>query len=198
MPPVTPRRMCLPCMGITASPYQHYRTGSAARCKAAWEKCDGAPRFAARAPAHAPLEPNVMRKSRYTQRFLPLPERPAVSLHCAMSIRDWPGAERPREKLLERGAHALSDAELLALLLGSGVRGRSAVDLARTLICEFGSLRNLLNAEPPHASGDRTGALCRAQGLRGARAAAFSRSAAQRTGARRPGGDAHLPAGAAA
>jgi DNA repair protein RadC len=90
-----------------------------------------------------------MRKSRYTQRFLPLPQRPAVSLHCGMSIRDWPGAERPREKLLERGAHALSDAELLALLLGSGVRGRSAVDLARTLICEFGSLRNLLNAEPP-------------------------------------------------
>jgi len=40
-----------------------------------------------------------------------------------MSIRHWPGAERPREKLLERGAHALSDAELVALLLGSGTRG---------------------------------------------------------------------------
>jgi DNA repair protein RadC len=66
-----------------------------------------------------------------------------------MSIRDWPGAERPREKLLERGAQALSDAELLALLLGSGVRGRSAVELARALISEFGSLRNLLNADPP-------------------------------------------------
>ena len=48
-----------------------------------------------------------------------------------MSIRHWPGAERPREKLLERGAHALSDAELLALLLGSGIRGHSAVELAR-------------------------------------------------------------------
>ena len=64
-----------------------------------------------------------------------------------MSIRQWPGAERPREKLLERGAHALSDAELLALLLGSGTRGHSAVELARTLIGRFGSLRKLLNAE---------------------------------------------------
>src|SRR6516165_1245463 len=60
-----------------------------------------------------------------------------------MTIRHWPGAERPREKLLERGAHALSDAELLA----SGIRGRSAVELARSLIAQFGSLRMLLNAE---------------------------------------------------
>src|SRR5438046_8914176 len=64
-----------------------------------------------------------------------------------MSIRHWPGAERPREKLLERGAHALSDAELVALLLGSGTRGRTAVELARSLIADFGSLRGLLNAE---------------------------------------------------
>jgi DNA repair protein RadC len=66
-----------------------------------------------------------------------------------VSIKDWPLAERPREKLLQRGAHALSDAELLGLLLGSGSRGHSAVDLARTLISEFGSLRNLLNADTP-------------------------------------------------
>src|SRR2546430_11748936 len=64
-----------------------------------------------------------------------------------MSIRHWPGGERPREKLLERGAHALSDAELVALLLGSGTPGRSAVELARSLIADFGSLRELLNAE---------------------------------------------------
>ena len=64
-----------------------------------------------------------------------------------MSIRHWPQAERPREKLLERGAQALSDAELLGVLLGAGVRGQSAVELARTLIGEFGSLRLLLNAE---------------------------------------------------
>jgi DNA repair protein RadC len=72
-----------------------------------------------------------------------------------MTIRHWPGGERPREKLIERGAHALSDAELLALLLGSGIRGRSAVDLARTLITEFGSLRNLLNAESPRCLAQR-------------------------------------------
>ena len=53
-----------------------------------------------------------------------------------MSIRQWPDSERPREKLLQRGAQALSDAELLALLLGSGTRGRSAVELARALIAE--------------------------------------------------------------
>jgi DNA repair protein RadC len=64
-----------------------------------------------------------------------------------MTIRHWPSCERPREKLLERGAHALSDAELLAVLLGSGVTGRSAVELARDLIAQFGSLRNLLSAE---------------------------------------------------
>src|SRR2546421_11578934 len=64
-----------------------------------------------------------------------------------MSIRHWPGGERPREKLLERGAHALSDAELVALLLGSGTPGRSAVELARGLIADFGSLRELLNSE---------------------------------------------------
>ncbi|HET7197156.1 MAG TPA: DNA repair protein RadC [Burkholderiales bacterium] len=64
-----------------------------------------------------------------------------------MAIRHWPHRERPRERLIERGAHALSDAELLAVLLGSGVHGQSAVELARTLIGEFGSLRELLNAE---------------------------------------------------
>jgi DNA repair protein RadC len=68
-----------------------------------------------------------------------------------MSIRHWPAAERPREKLLARGAHALSDAELLALLLGSGTRGCSAVELARTLLADFGSLRQLLGAAAPRA-----------------------------------------------
>jgi len=66
-----------------------------------------------------------------------------------LTIRDWPESERPREKLLERGAQALSDAELLAVLLGSGIPGHSAVDLARRLIAEFGSLRELLNADRP-------------------------------------------------
>jgi DNA repair protein RadC len=64
-----------------------------------------------------------------------------------MAIRDWPRAERPREKLIERGPAALSDAELLAVFLGSGVRGKSAVDVARELLVRFGSLRNMLRAE---------------------------------------------------
>ena len=63
-----------------------------------------------------------------------------------MSIRNWPVAERPREKLLERGASSLSDAELLAIFLRTGVSGKSAVDLARHLLNQFGSLRALLEA----------------------------------------------------
>lgn len=64
-----------------------------------------------------------------------------------LAIRDWPRAERPREKLLDRGARVLSDAELLALLIGSGTPGCSAVELARNLLADFGSLRALLLAE---------------------------------------------------
>ena len=60
-----------------------------------------------------------------------------------MAISDWPEGERPREKLLQRGASALSDAELLAIFLRTGVTGQSAVDLARELISRFGSLTQL-------------------------------------------------------
>ncbi len=64
-----------------------------------------------------------------------------------MSIRNWPNDERPREKLLERGPQALSSAELLAIFLRSGVRGASAVDLARSLLVQFDGLRGLLSAD---------------------------------------------------
>lgn len=64
-----------------------------------------------------------------------------------MKISQWPKAERPREKLIERGPHTLSDAELLAVLIGSGRKGHSALDLARGLIADFGSLRQLLSAD---------------------------------------------------
>ncbi|MDP2443349.1 DNA repair protein RadC [Rhodoferax sp.] len=64
-----------------------------------------------------------------------------------MAITDWPEGERPREKLLEKGAAALSDAELLAIFLRVGVTGKSAVDLARDLLRHFGSLTRLFNAE---------------------------------------------------
>ena len=64
-----------------------------------------------------------------------------------MAITDWPSGERPREKLLQRGAEALSDAELLAIFLRTGVAGKTAVDLARELLDEYGSLRPLLEAD---------------------------------------------------
>lgn len=74
-----------------------------------------------------------------------------------MSISHWPEAERPREKLLLQGATALSDAELLAIFLRTGVKGKSAVDLARDLLITFGSLRALLESDQK--------AFCAAHGL---------------------------------
>ncbi len=64
-----------------------------------------------------------------------------------MSMQNWPINERPRERLLEYGVGALSDAELLAIFLRTGVRGRNAVDLARDLLGAFGGLRQLLEAD---------------------------------------------------
>ncbi|HUA79714.1 MAG TPA: DNA repair protein RadC [Dyella sp.] len=64
-----------------------------------------------------------------------------------MSIRQWPEGERPREKLLAQGSGALSDAELLAVLLGSGVRGKDAIALGRELLIQAGSLNALLGRQ---------------------------------------------------
>jgi DNA repair protein RadC len=66
----------------------------------------------------------------------------------SLTIKDWPATERPRERLLAAGASGLSDAELIALLLGHGTPGQSALDLARTLINSFGSIRGIFNATP--------------------------------------------------
>ena len=74
-----------------------------------------------------------------------------------MAITDWPADERPREKLLKQGASALSDAELLAIFLRTGVPGKTAVDLARALLNEFGSLRAILKAD--------LSVFCRGEGL---------------------------------
>ncbi len=63
-----------------------------------------------------------------------------------MGINDWPEGERPREKLILRGAAALSDAELLAIFLRTGVTGKSAVDLARDLLSRFKSLTQMFAA----------------------------------------------------
>jgi len=64
-----------------------------------------------------------------------------------LRIADWSPGDRPRERLLARGAGALSDAELLALCLGTGVRGISAVDLGRALLAQYGGLGGLLGAD---------------------------------------------------
>jgi len=74
-----------------------------------------------------------------------------------MGIRDWPEDERPREKLLSKGAKSLSEAELLAIFLRTGAPGKSAVDVARGLIKRFGSLTELLSASQKK--------LCEAPGL---------------------------------
>ena len=64
-----------------------------------------------------------------------------------MSISDWPATERPREKLLSKGPATLSDAELLAIFLRTGVHGKSAVDLSRELLTQFGGIRQLIDAD---------------------------------------------------
>ena len=65
-----------------------------------------------------------------------------------MHIRDWPANERPREKLMARGPATLSDAELLAIFLGSGLRGQDAVATARSLLVSHGPLRSLMERSP--------------------------------------------------
>jgi DNA repair protein RadC len=74
-----------------------------------------------------------------------------------MAISHWPSAEKPREKLLARGASTLSDAELLAIFLHTGVPGLTAVDLSRELLADFGSLRGVLDSGRER--------LCRRKGL---------------------------------
>jgi len=82
-----------------------------------------------------------------------------------MAISDWPVAERPRERLLAKGAKLLSDAELVAVLLRTGVRGKNAVELARDLLSEFGGVTKMLSAGAE---------LGRVKGLGPAKAAQFA------------------------
>lgn len=65
-----------------------------------------------------------------------------------MAIKDWPEGERPRERLVAPGAQALSDAELIAVILGTGTTGQSALDLARAALTRFGGLSGLLASGP--------------------------------------------------
>ncbi|MES2238110.1 MAG: DNA repair protein RadC [Pseudomonadota bacterium] len=84
-----------------------------------------------------------------------------------MAIRDWPVAERPRERLLAKGAAALSDAELLAIFLRVGIRGKSAVDLARDLLVQF-------NDELAELAAASTASLAKLPGIGPAKAAQLS------------------------
>jgi len=85
----------------------------------------------------------------------------------SMPIRDWPEADRPREKLLARGPEALTDAELLAIMLrtGNGASGQSALDQARALMARFSSLEDIERAG--------TGEICAIPGIGPAKAAAI-------------------------
>ena len=74
-----------------------------------------------------------------------------------MAITDWAIEDRPREKLLTRGADVLTDAELLAIFLRTGIKGKTAVDLARDILKDSGGLRNLLGADE--------GQFCKSKGL---------------------------------
>ena len=64
-----------------------------------------------------------------------------------MAISDWPPGERPRERLLTLGAGTLSDAELLAVVLRTGIRGKSAVELGRDLLARFNGVAGILGAD---------------------------------------------------
>ena len=83
-----------------------------------------------------------------------------------MRIADWPPLERPIEKLLDAGAGVLSDAELLAVLLQTGIKGKNALELARELIASFGGLRGILTADQQE--------LCAHPGVGQAKAARFA------------------------
>lgn len=63
-----------------------------------------------------------------------------------MPITDWPREDRPREKLLSKGEQSLTDAELIAILIKSGTRGKTALDIARELLSEYGNIKKLLSA----------------------------------------------------
>ncbi len=87
------------------------------------------------------------------------PSQPSAvaTVKKTIKITDMPLEERPREKLLQRGAQALTNVELLAIFLRTGVAGKTALDLARDLLEEFGDLRRLLGADQKQ--------FCKAKGL---------------------------------
>ena len=71
----------------------------------------------------------------------------AIMAGKTAGIKSWPQDDRPREKLLKKGAGALSNSELLAILLRTGVKGNSAIDLARKMLAKFGMFRNMSHTD---------------------------------------------------
>lgn len=83
-----------------------------------------------------------------------------------MTMMQWPKTERPREKLLQEGAASLSDAELLAVIIHTGIKGKTALDLARELLGKFGGISGLLGLDQAE--------LCAQPGLGPARVACLA------------------------
>jgi len=101
----------------------------------------------------------------------------------ATRIEQWPAEERPRERLYHKGADALADAELLAIQLGTGVRGKSAVDVARELLVQYGSLSRLAARSVAELAG--VAGVGRAKAVRLAAAFELTRRLRSRNGAER-------------
>jgi len=94
------------------------------------------------------MQKGVEGRKRKNPPFVTSVNFPCLSIGWNMPITDWAEDEKPREKLLVKGAESLSDAELVAILLRTGVKGRSAVDVARDALKHCGSLSALLAANP--------------------------------------------------
>ncbi|UXI68253.1 RadC family protein [Tahibacter amnicola] len=111
-----------------------------------------------------------------------------------MPISQWPVQERPREKLLSRGARQLSDAELLALFIGTGSRGRNAVELGQELLAGCGGLAALLNTESelPRVRGLGTAKQCRLKAIIELARRASESALCRGTGLRNPGDSAQF------
>ncbi|MGX5172786.1 RadC family protein [Aliikangiella sp. IMCC44653] len=62
-------------------------------------------------------------------------------------LSNWPATERPREKLLNQGANTLSDSELLAIFLRTGIPGKNVIELARDILVHFGSIKKMFSAD---------------------------------------------------
>jgi len=92
-----------------------------------------------------------------TEKTTEQPAKPILPKVATVKITDMPLEERPREKLLQRGAGALTNVELLAIFLRTGTKGKSALDLAKDLLDDFGDLRSLLGADHKR--------FCQAKGL---------------------------------